>query len=123
MKFSNGKVSLPGRKQIVRFEKDGAFDHDILQELGEPTPPGGKALLETAMVDGKRVIPRASVGEQRQATLAELLKLPRRLFSLTGEGIEPYSVRISDGLKTRQERASARLKSKETQDGNHRDFS
>src|SRR5262249_46216736 len=56
MKCSEGKATLPGRKQLWRTtDEDGRYSGDVvtLGEEGPPTP-GAVALLEPVLRDGRR---------------------------------------------------------------------
>ena len=55
MKLSTDKASLPGGKQVFRLKTpQGRFDRDILACEDEDLP-GGEALLQPVMLDGRRL--------------------------------------------------------------------
>jgi nicotinate phosphoribosyltransferase len=91
-KLSEGKITMPGRKQVHRFA-----DHDVLGLAGE-TVEGGRPLLERVMVDGRVVGPAADVSELRQRCRAAVDALPAAQRELAAA--EPYEVRVSDELRS-----------------------
>jgi nicotinate phosphoribosyltransferase len=96
-KFSESKVSYPGRKQIFRFSgPDGLYTHDILG-LGGETFPGSEALLEPVLEQGKLARPMPALGEIRERAMASLERLPESFRRL--EGGEAYPVQKSPALE------------------------
>lgn len=59
MKLSEGKVTLPGAKQVFR----GRGCADVLGLVDEVAPAGSEPLLETVMHAGRRIGPRVSPAE------------------------------------------------------------
>jgi nicotinate phosphoribosyltransferase len=102
IKLAGGKSTWPGRKQVYRMD---GFARDIIQLDREPAPEGGRALLEPIVVDGKRVMPEASVHEIRQRAMASLDALPANLRELTPD--IPYRVDMSDALLALREETIA----------------
>jgi nicotinate phosphoribosyltransferase len=94
-KYSEGKATWPGRKQVFRQFVDGQLKQDVLG-LTDDTRLGTK-LLSTVMRDGKRLFPAPSLAEIRQRALCELNQLPEALRSLHAP--HPYRVSISQGLE------------------------
>jgi nicotinate phosphoribosyltransferase len=96
LKLSPDKETLPGRKQVYRFEAAGAYEHDLLALADEPQA-GGRPLLDKVMTAGRRTEPPASIEALRERCVATLAALPERL-----RGIEtadrPYMVERSEGL-------------------------
>jgi nicotinate phosphoribosyltransferase len=91
MKLSEGKMTLPGSKQVYRFA-----DHDVIA-CADEDPPGGRALLEPVMTEGRRSVGSPGLAELRdrcQRAVAALPEPQRRL-----DPVAPYEVRVSDGLQ------------------------
>ena len=108
MKLSAGKASLPGRKQVYRFQEGGIFTQDEIA-LADENPAAGTPLLVPVMREGKCLpagqsdLPaaRERAEQQRQA-------LPPRLHALeTAE--PPYPVKLSAALAAEQERLRTAL--------------
>lgn len=78
MKLSSAKVTAPGRKQV--FRRPGYADVIGLED--EQPPPGGVPLLETVMLDGKRVGDRPPLTAARERFAADLGALPRTARSI-----------------------------------------
>jgi nicotinate phosphoribosyltransferase len=96
-KFSESKISYPGKKQIFRFsDPDGRYTRDILGLAGE-TFPGAEGLLEPVMENGKLVQPLASLDQIRERTARNLARLPENFRRL--EGSDPFPVAKSDALE------------------------
>ncbi|OAI44001.1 hypothetical protein AYO38_10150, partial [bacterium SCGC AG-212-C10] len=55
-KHSEGKATLPGRKQVYRQVRDGAMDGDVLALRDEPAPEGARPLLRQVIRGGERII-------------------------------------------------------------------
>ena len=95
-KFSPGKVTWPGRKQVFRkYNASGVMAGDILALTSETHP--GQALLEPQMRAGKRVAPTKTLEEVRQYAAEQLERLPEQL-----QRVEPaagYRVSLSDNLQ------------------------
>ncbi len=92
IKLSEGKLTLPGRKQVHR-----AGGYDVVSLRAE-TVAGSRPLLEPAMEAGVRVRPRGSVADARARCNQAVAALPTRLLALQVPG-EPYEVRSSPGLR------------------------
>jgi nicotinate phosphoribosyltransferase len=96
MKLAEGKVTLPGRKQVWRLE-----DHDVLGLHDEHPPPGGRPLLVRVMAGGRRLpAGRESLEAARARCTAALEHLPGELRSLAPvrEGEGRWPVEVSPGL-------------------------
>jgi len=81
IKLSAGKATLPGRKQVYRFEERGRMQRDVMA-LEKEEVRGGRSLLECAMLDGQRVGGSETLTDVRDRCLASLDKLPETLRSL-----------------------------------------
>lgn len=98
MKLSEGKVSLPGPKQVFRLSKaDGMFDYDVIAHSDQATnDTRTRALLRPVMNSGKRVAPLPGVHEVRQYHREQLQGLPPSLLGAESDG--SFCVNISDEL-------------------------
>jgi nicotinate phosphoribosyltransferase len=92
-KLSEGKMTLPGTKQVFRRFDDGEMAEDIVGTAEEKLD--GEPQLVPAMRDGEIVHPE-TLEEMRERTRRSLDSLPVALRS-PGEK-PPYPVRHSDGL-------------------------
>jgi nicotinate phosphoribosyltransferase len=92
MKLAEGKVTLPGRKQVWRLP-----DRDVLG-LHDEHVAGGRPLLVAAMADGWRLEPPEPLAAIRQRCLAALAGLPPELRSLEPVDDPVWPVDISTGL-------------------------
>ena len=106
-KFSEAKVTYPGRKQVFRFANPyGEFTHDIVA-LEEETFEGGRPLLVSVMRSGKRVSPPLALEQTREHCLAGLTRLPERYRRLADA--ETYPVRFSPCLEAQLEQIRRRV--------------
>jgi nicotinate phosphoribosyltransferase len=94
-KLSRDKATLPGAKQLFRFE-----GHDILARSGECS--NGKAMLRPTVLGGQLVEPLPDLNAARANAAASLAKLPASLRSL--DPAEPWPVRHSKDLAALIER-------------------
>jgi nicotinate phosphoribosyltransferase len=99
-KFSADKPSLPGAKQIFRFE-----DRDLLARAGECDR--GEALLRPVMADGRLLAPLATPEQARAHAAASLAGLPARLRRF--EPCEPWPVEQSEELRALVEQTRRNL--------------
>lgn len=99
-KLSEDKSTLPGAKQIFRFE-----DHDVLARSGECSK--GKALLRPVLLGGQIVEPLADLETARARAAEAIGKLPAKLRSL--EAAEPWPVRLSQDLEALIDRTKRNL--------------
>jgi nicotinate phosphoribosyltransferase len=104
IKLSAGKVTLPGCKQVWRYERDGVIDHDVLALEGEDIP-GARPILEQVMADGRRLAGPPPLDELRNRCSSTLKTLPKPLKSLMHS--EEYRVERSERLSDLVERTSA----------------
>jgi nicotinate phosphoribosyltransferase len=99
-KMSEEKSTLPGAKQIFRFE-----DHDVLGRSGECSR--GKALLRPVLLGGQLVEPLANLDAARARAAESIGKLPAAMRAL--ELAEPWPVRHSQDLAALIERTRRNL--------------
>ncbi len=99
-KMSHDKTTLPGAKQLFRF--DG---HDILARSGECS--NGQAMLRPVVLGGNLVEPLPDLNTARARAAAALAKLPASLHSL--EPAEPWPVRYSKDLTALIERTRSNI--------------
>jgi nicotinate phosphoribosyltransferase len=93
MKLAEGKVTLPGRKQVWRFH-----DRDVLG-LHDDEAPGGRPLLAHVMGGGRRLGPPEPLAAVRERCVATLAVLPPHLRSLEPASDPQWPVDVSDGLQ------------------------
>jgi nicotinate phosphoribosyltransferase len=97
-KFSESKVTYPGKKQIFRFsDRDEQYERDVLG-LASESFPGAEPLLQPVMEQGKLVRPLPSLEQIQKRTAANLARLPENYRRLQGSDI--YPVAISDPLQS-----------------------
>jgi nicotinate phosphoribosyltransferase len=96
MKFSEGKVTLPGRKQVYRFkDENGNYAGDVIALVNEKVE--GEPLLTRVMEKGKITCNLPSLDEIRVAATENLSKLPARYKKLMKS--QPYPVELSQDLE------------------------
>jgi nicotinate phosphoribosyltransferase len=101
VKLSPGKAILPGRKQIVRVEKNGVADHDVLGSHDETI--AGRPLMRQVMKSGERLpAGRVSLNEARAHARSEIDRLPAHVRGLA-PARPAYDVKISDALEAQHE--------------------
>lgn len=100
MKFSDGKATWPGRKQIWRTVDDGGrYAGDVVTLRDEPAPaPGARPLLAPVVRCGARFEPPRPLDELRADARSAVAMLPDRLRTLEGPE-DPYPVRFSDPIR------------------------
>ncbi|MGH9245132.1 MAG: nicotinate phosphoribosyltransferase [Acidimicrobiales bacterium] len=91
MKLSEGKMTLPGRKQIYRFD-----DHDVIA-LADSFPLEGRPLLARAMASGVRLVEGPRLSDLRDRCRRAVAALPPDLREL--EPVAPYEVNLADDLQ------------------------
>ena len=97
MKLSEGKVTLPGRKQVYRFKgKNGNFSKDVIALADEKIK--GEPLLVKVMEKGEITYDLPSLDEIRATATESLSKLPEKYKKLTSA--PTYPVELSQDLET-----------------------
>ncbi len=96
MKLSEGKATLPGKKQVFRFkDKRGNFKKDVIALANEKF--SASTLLRKVMEHGKVVCDFPSLSEIRAVALENLSKLPKKYQELTKA--PEYPVELSQALR------------------------
>ncbi len=102
-KFSQEKITYPGRKQVFRFAaQDGKFSGDVIG-LDTESFPESEPLLVPVMRDGKRLEvhdeqPLAAIKRAQERHLADRARLPGHILALH-PAEHPFPVRYSDRLE------------------------
>jgi nicotinate phosphoribosyltransferase len=95
-KYSSGKATWPGRKQVWRrYGADGRMAGDTISLTDDRQE--GEPLLVPAMREGRRIGPAQTLAQGRARVARELARLPEPLRGL-GRA-EPYPVAVADALK------------------------
>lgn len=102
MKRSEGKATVPGCKQVHRFD-----DHDVLARHDEASP-GGRPVLEEVVAAGRRVRGPEPLEAARRRAAAAVAALPEGVRDLR-PGPSPWEVRLSPALDRLQREVEARL--------------
>ncbi len=93
MKLSEGKMSLPGAKQIFRRrDEGGALSGDIIGLQEEAGPAGAEPLLQEVMANGKRTGPTPTTTELRERFREEFASLDPRFKNLQRPPQFPVSI-------------------------------
>ncbi len=95
IKLSTGKATLPGRKQVFRFQNE-IFDYDLIGLEGEEVP-GSRPLLEKVMESGRRLAEPEPLEALQERCRSALGLLPPRLKHLE-PARRPYQVQRSTRL-------------------------
>jgi nicotinate phosphoribosyltransferase len=95
MKFSEGKETLPGKKQVFRKAKDGKYSEDVIALEDERV--SGEPLLKEFVRRGKLVRKLPKLEEIRSRALSEVGRLKPEYRDLRAK--HHYPVRISPGLE------------------------
>ena len=95
-KFSEEKVTYPGKKQIFRFSSpDGFYHHDVVG-CAEESFPGALRLVEPVMREGRRVRPSPALADVRALASANLGHLHERYRQIAT--VEHFPVEYSASL-------------------------
>ncbi len=108
MKLSAGKSSLPGRKQVYRFQEGESYTRDVIA-LADEDFPEGIPLLIPVMRGGTRLPAGFSdLATARKRARQQQAALPPRLHALETAD-PPFPVELSAALASEQERLRAAL--------------
>ncbi|MFA5888188.1 MAG: nicotinate phosphoribosyltransferase [Candidatus Nanoarchaeia archaeon] len=118
MKLSEGKETLPGRKQVYRiYDANGRMVKDVIALEGEQVQ--GEGLLQKVMENGKRCVELPLIHETRKYCIEQVARIPEKTrmddkyahmkLSDMGYGMKdmdvliekntPYKVEVSNGLQ------------------------
>jgi nicotinate phosphoribosyltransferase len=107
LKFSPGKATLPGRKQVFRVDEDGCAARDVIALEGEALP--GRALLEPVMRSGRRTpFGQRNLEQIRRSAAAALAQLPQRVRALE-DCRPPFPVEVSPALRALESELRGRV--------------
>ena len=96
-KFSEDKVTYPGRKQVFRFsDSDGTYTRDLIA-CEDESYPDTEPLLTLQMREGRRIAPLPSLEQSRARTREQLARIPERCRRLYAP--QPYPVEFSANLQ------------------------
>ncbi|HYG98600.1 MAG TPA: nicotinate phosphoribosyltransferase [Terriglobales bacterium] len=96
-KFSEDKVTYPGKKQVFRFsDARDCYERDVIARESE-SHPGAQPLLECMMRNGERTDPAPALKEVREHASESLRRLPARYRELKDSS--KYPVAFSDQLE------------------------
>jgi nicotinate phosphoribosyltransferase len=113
MKLSEGKVTLPGRKQVYRFkDAEGKFKKDTIALANEKVD--GEPLLVKVMEKGTVTYDFPSLSEIRAAAAENLALLPDKYKAVTGA--TEYPVELSPNLEKMMENLRKKLLTNEVSD-------
>jgi nicotinate phosphoribosyltransferase len=91
MKLSEGKSTLPGRKQVFRFKNSqGNFSKDIIALAAEDSE--GQPLLQKTMENGKRISPSPTLLDIRRIASENMSLLPAEYKKITNPSIYPVEL-------------------------------
>jgi nicotinate phosphoribosyltransferase len=106
MKLSEGKVTLPGRKQVYRFkDAQGKFKKDVIALADEKVD--GEPLMGKVMEKGKVTYDFPSLSQIRAAASENLSLLPDKYKKVTGAA--EYPVELSQNLEKMMENLKRKL--------------
>ena len=97
IKLSEGKKTLPGKKQIYRqVDENGTYQKDIIALETEEV--GGSPLLELVVKEGTRARTKPELSQTRQYCLDEVAKLPDYLKQTRVQ--KQYELELAPQLET-----------------------
>jgi len=105
IKFSSGKRTLPGRKQVFRLVEGGLAVQDTIARADEALP--GTPLLKQVMRAGRRLDEPRPTADIRAQCLDAIASLPSALRTL--EKAAPYPVAVSGALAEDEREVRERL--------------
>ena len=109
MKLSEGKTTLPSKKQLFRvFDAGGGMECDVIALGGESFK--GKKLLKRVMAGGIRLYAEKNINEKREILKERISRLPQYLHKIRPERF--YPVEISDKLGSLVQTLTAQIKNR-----------
>lgn len=110
MKLSEGKTTLPGRKQVYRYKDEkGYYTKDVITLEDEKME--GEPLLVKFMEKGKLTKKLPELRDIRNTAAENLAKLPEQYKKLTNA--PPYPVELSPKLRTLIRELKVKLRKRE----------
>jgi 3-methyladenine DNA glycosylase AlkD len=106
-KFSEAKITYPGRKQVFRYSAPGGEYTGDKIALEDEAAKGGKPLLAEVMRAGKRLTQSERPDVLRERGLGELARLPARYRQIARSA--SYPVRYSKRLEKLLEKVKRRI--------------
>ena len=103
LKTSPDKTSLPGAKQVFRYDRDGRMAGDVIATAEETGAEDSTALLALVMSGGRRTRPAPTLDALQAACSAQWQMLPDAIQGLTRAA--PFPVRLSQSLEARRDAA------------------
>jgi nicotinate phosphoribosyltransferase len=101
LKLSTKKKTLPCEKQVYRlFDDEGLFREDIIAIREEEAVPGGTALLERVMENGKRIL-HEPLADIRTRCAESLKRIPLPVAAISRP--QEYSTSESKQLQRQKE--------------------
>ena len=113
LKLSSGKATLPGRKQVYRYEQQDRWTGDEICRMGESRKAA--PMLRQVMAKGRRLSSACeTLNDMRERARKALAKLPPALLSRQPAPV-PYRITMSPALaayetEVRQQIALANLR-------------
>ncbi|NPA53127.1 MAG: nicotinate phosphoribosyltransferase [Aquificae bacterium] len=109
MKFSSKKLTLPYKKQVYRFYKNGFFEKDIIAKYDEKIEDG-EPLLKEYMIKGEITKELPTLSQIREKAISSLRKLPEKYKDI--EKTIHYIPQISSEIKMAVEKLKQIYKTK-----------
>jgi len=106
MKFSKDKITLPGKKQVIRFFKNNIMEKDLIIQDDEDIK--NKRLLKKVMEFGKRLYKEKDIEEKRKIFLEKSNSLPDYLKDINPD--RKYPVLISKKIFSLVDKLKNKLK-------------
>ncbi len=97
-KYSPGKQTLPGPKQVFRVTQDRGFVRDLIGTTDETPTADGTPLLEPTLQDGRRVRPADTVESAAKRLSEQLASLPDGVQTLRDP--ERYPVELTATMES-----------------------
>lgn len=96
MKRSDGKATLPGRKQVWRISEENVARGDVVGLYGQPAPRNSAPLLMPVMKKGQRCATLEDLEAARERAQTSLAHMPPDVADIEGE--RQYRIERSQAL-------------------------
>jgi nicotinate phosphoribosyltransferase len=117
MKLSEGKITLPGRKQVYRFmDSKGFYHHDLVALAEEKVGGDSEPLLLKVMENGKILKPLPSLDAIRASAKENLQQLPAKYKKIVDA--PSYPVKLSKPLANLVESLDQKIREEEINSSN-----